>query len=98
MELGGGGGGVPLLEGYLLDGCFLACLAKSHESCDAKLGMQAAPFKTAKKQQSGYIYEILSERLFLHHDFFFYQNTADKKRQTNKSVTQQFGVIKKSHI
>lgn len=97
-----GGGAVPLLEGYLLDGCFLACLAKSQESCDAKLGMRAAPTATQEKKKkkrtiAGYIYEILSELLFLHQDFFFfYHNTADKKRRINKR--QQFGVIKKPHL
>lgn len=54
--------------------------------------------KEEKKKQSGYISEILSDFLFLHQDFFFYQNTADKQGGLNKSVTQQFGVIKKSHI
>lgn len=55
--------------------------------------------KTKKTKQSRYIYEILSELLFLHQDFFFfYQNTADKKRRINKSVTQEFGVIKKPHV
>ena len=31
----------PLPEGYLLAGCFLGCLAKSHESCNAQACTQA---------------------------------------------------------
>lgn len=37
--------GLPLLEGYLLAGCFLAYLAKSHKSWNAKPCMWAPQFK-----------------------------------------------------
>ncbi len=44
----------PLLEGYLLANCILGCLAKSHESCNAKPCTQAPELNTARHMDTNF--------------------------------------------